>query len=288
MPRFGVHTFVWTPDWDRAGAETAISQAAAAGVDLVEVALLRPAEVDVAHSRELAARHGIALTCSLGLPPEASLPDHPAAAEGFLRQALAVTAGLGAKSLSGVTYGTIGRLTGQAVTEGELDIIAAVLRSVARHAAGLGLTLGLEPCNRYETHLVNTGRQAVSLIERIGEPNLFVHLDTYHMNIEEKGFAAAILDCGPHLRYIHLSESDRGTPGSGNVDWEGVFGGLARIGFDGDMVLESFVHLHPDIARALCVWRPVAPRGAAEVIGKGLPFLRDKARAHGLATTEKP
>jgi D-psicose/D-tagatose/L-ribulose 3-epimerase len=288
MPRFGVHTFVWTPDWDRAGAETAISQAAAAGVDLVEVALLRPAEVDVAHSRDLAARHGIALTCSLGLPPEASLPDHPAAAEGFLRQALAVTAALGATSLSGVTYGTIGRVTGKPVTEQELDIIAAVLRSVARHAAGLGLTLGLEPCNRYETHLLNTGRQAVSLIERIGEPNLFVHLDTYHMNIEEKGFAAAILDCGPHLRYIHLSESDRGTPGSGNVDWEGVFGGLARIGFDGDMVLESFVHLHPDIARALCVWRPVATGGAAEVIGKGLPYLRDKARAHGLARTENP
>ena len=80
----------------------------------------------------------------------------------------------------------------------------------------------------------------------------------------------------------------RGTPGGGNVDWDGVFGGLARIGFDGDMVLESFVHLHPDIARALCVWRPVAAGGAAEVVGTGLPFLRDKARAHGLARTRNP
>ena len=286
MPRFGVHTFVWAPDWDRRGAEAALSQAAAAGVDIVEVALLRPREIDIAHSRELASRHGIALTCSLGLPAEATLPDHPAAAEAFLRQALEVAAALGARSLSGVTYGTIGRVTGQAVTERELDVIARTLKSVARHAAGLGLSLGFEPCNRYETHLLNTGSQAVALIDRIGEPNLFVHLDTYHMNIEEKGFESAIVDCGRHLRYVHLSESDRGTPGSGNVDWDSVFGGLARIGFEGDLVLESFVHLHPDIARALCVWRPVAAGGAAEVIGRGLPFLLDMARRHGLLKPE--
>jgi D-psicose/D-tagatose/L-ribulose 3-epimerase len=156
------------------------------------------------------------------------------------------------------------------------------MKSVARYAAGLGLTLGLEPCNRYETYLLNTGRQAVALIERIGEPNLFVHLDTYHMNIEEKGLEAAIVETGPHLRYIHLSESDRGVPGTGTVDWDGVFRGLARIKFGGDMVLESFVTLHPDIARRLAVWRPVAAGGAAEVIGRGLPFLRAKMRQHGV------
>jgi D-psicose/D-tagatose/L-ribulose 3-epimerase len=281
MPRFGVHTFVWTPDWDRAGAETALRQAAAAGVDLVEVALLRPAEVDVAHSRDLAARHGIALTCSLGLPPEASLPDHPAAAETFLRQALAVTAALGATSLSGVTYGTIGRVTGKPVTEQELDIIAAVLRSVARHAAGLGLTLGLEPCNRYETHLLNTGRQAVSLIERIGEPNLFVHLDTYHMNIEEKGFGHGFRVAGKHCSYVHMSESDRGVPGTGNVHWEDIFKTLKQIGFDGDLVIESFIALPPEIASALCVWRPVA-KSADEVLTHGVPYLKSMARVHGL------
>jgi D-psicose/D-tagatose/L-ribulose 3-epimerase len=282
MPRFGVHSFVWTAEWDHEGADTALSEAAAAGVDIVEVALLRPTSIDVAHTRRLAASHGLSLTCSLGLPPEASLPDHPVAAEAFLGTALEVTAALGAKSLSGVTYGTIGRLSGQPVSERELDIIARSLRSTARRAARLGLTLGFEPCNRYETHLLNTGRQAVALIERIGEPNCFVHLDTYHMNIEEKGFESAMVDCGRHLKYIHLSESDRGTPGTGTVDWDSVFSGLSRIGFAGDMVLESFVHLHPDIARALCVWRPVAAGGAAEVIGRGLPFLIDKARRHGL------
>jgi len=194
-----------------------------------------------------------------------------------------VTAALGAKTLSCVTYGTIGRVSGAAPTEAEYGVLAKTLKSVARYAASLGLMLGFEPCNRYETHLLNTGRQAMTLIERIGEPNLFLHFDTYHMNIEEKGFEAAIVECAKWLKYIHLSESDRGTPGTGNVDWGGIFRGLARIGFAGDMVLESFVHLHPDIGRALSVWHPVAARGTDEVIGEGLPFLREGARKAGIS-----
>jgi D-psicose/D-tagatose/L-ribulose 3-epimerase len=282
MPRLGIHTFVWSADWDRAGAETVIAKAAAAKLDLVEVPLLRPTEIDVAHSKELAARHGIALSCSLGLPAEATLPDRPVEAEAFLKRALDVAAALGARYLGGVTYGTIGRLSGAPPTEVEYATIAKALGPVARHAASLGLDLGLEPCNRYETHLLNTGRQTVRLIERIGEPNIYVHFDTYHMNIEEKGFETPIVETARYLRYIHLSESDRGVPGTGTVDWDSVFRGLARIGFAGDMVLESFVNIHPDIARALAVWRPVAAGGAEEVVGRGVPFLKAKAIQHGV------
>src|SRR3546814_9951218 len=119
------------------------------------------------------------------------------------------------------------------------------------------------------------------MVERIGEDNVFVHLDTYHMNIEKKGFDEAIVEAGRHLRYIHLSESDRGVPGTGTVDWDSVCRGLARIGYAGDMVVESFLTLHPDIARALAVWRPVAA-GPEELERHGLPFLRRMAAAHGL------
>src|SRR5262245_10126694 len=165
MPRLGAHAFVWTADWDRQGAQTAVRAAAAAGLDLVEIPLLRPVEVDVAHSRALAAEHGIAFTCSLGLPAHAAVTEHPGQAEAHLKQALDVAAALGARSLSGVVYGTIGRLSGAPPSEAELATIVRVMRPVARHAAGLGMTLGFEPCNRYETHLLNTGRQAVQLIE---------------------------------------------------------------------------------------------------------------------------
>ncbi|MEQ8968135.1 MAG: sugar phosphate isomerase/epimerase family protein [Azospirillaceae bacterium] len=280
MPRLGAHTFVWAPEWTTETAGRILADAAAAGLGVVEIPLLRPDEIDVAATRELASRHGVGLTCSLGLPPHATLPDHPAEAEAFLSRALEVAAALGSPCLTGVTYSTIGKLTGVPPSEAEYVAIARALRPVADRASALGLRLGMEPCNRYETHLLNLGRQGVELIERIGADNVFVHLDTYHMNIEEKGLAPAIVALGRHLGYLHLSESDRGVPGTGNVDWDGVFAGLAEIGYDGDMVVEAFLHLHPDIARALAVWRPVAP-STSVLIDQGMAFLRGRARAHG-------
>ena len=119
------------------------------------------------------------------------------------------------------------------------------------------------------------------MVEKVGQPNVFVHLDTYHMNIEEKGLANGILAARDHLKYIHLSESDRGVPGTGTIAWDEIFGALAAIGFTGGMALESFITLPPQIASALSVWRPVA-RDAAEVLGDGLPCLRNKAAQYGL------
>ena len=111
---------------------------------------------------------------------------------------------------------------------------------------------------------------------------MFVHLDTYHMNIEEKGFYEPIVNLGPRLRYIHLSESDRGTPGTGNVHWDNVFRGLKDIGYKGGLVMESFVAINEDIAGATAIWRDVV--GDPDVLMQdGLAFLRSKAAEYGLS-----
>ncbi len=281
MVRFGMHSSLWAARWTPDAAEKMVPEAARHGLDVIEIALLAPETIDVEHSRSVLAAHGIAPTCSLGLPEEVTAPLYPDKAEAFLMRALEVAHALGSNTLSGVTYATIGYTSGSPPTEQEYANIARALRPVARRAAEHGMTLGLEPCNRYETHLVNTAEQAVRLIERIGEPNVMIHLDTYHMNIEEKGFAHGIRSAGEHLRYIHLSESDRGVPGTGTVDWDATFAALAETGFAGDMVIESFVTLPPEIARALSVWRPVAD-SAEQVLQEGVPFLRDLAQKHGL------
>lgn len=281
MPRFGAHAFIWSAQWNPQAAEQVISGAAAAGLDFVEIPLLRPDEFDAGLTRGLLERHGLGCTCSLGLPVEATLPDYPEAATRFLIHAFDVAHQTGSEVLSGVTYATLGALSGRAPSESDYNTIAKALKPVARHAATLGMRLGLEPVNRYETYLVNLGSQAVDLIDRIGEPNVFVHLDTYHMNIEERGFERPIIGVGKHLGYIHLSESDRGTPGLGNVHWDEVFSGLNTIGFDGDLVMESFVALNPDIARATCMWRDVVGDPEA-LVRDGLTFLRGKAREYGL------
>lgn len=281
MQGFGVHTSMWTMNWDRAGAEQAVAEAKRYKMDFIEIALLNPAGVDAPHTRALLARNDLRAVCSLGLPQHAWASVNPDAAIEHLTFALDVTAALGAEALSGVTYGGIGERTGLPPTERELDNVARALAAAARHAKSLGLQFGIEPVNRYETHLINTGWQAVAMIEKVGADNIFVHLDTYHMNIEEKGAANGILDAREHLRYIHLSESDRGTPGEGTCDWDEVYAALAAIGFKGGLAMESFINMPPEIAHGLSVWRPVA-KDFEEVMGNGLPFLRNKARQYKL------
>ena len=281
MQGFGVHTSMWTMSWDRAGCEKAVSKAVSYGMDFLEIALLDPPSVDADHSRKVLEAAEMRAVCSLGLPEAVWASRNPDGAVEFLTVALDKCAAIGAEALSGVVYGGIGERSGQPPTQTELDNVANALARAAKHAKSLGLAFGIEPVNRYETHLLNTGWQAVEMIERIGADNMFVHLDTYHMNIEEKGIAQGIIDARDHLRYIHLSESDRGTPGAGTIAWDEVFGALRAIGFKGGLAMESFINMPPEIAVGLSVWRPVAS-GEAEVMDNGLPFLRNKARQYGL------
>ncbi|MCU0831539.1 MAG: sugar phosphate isomerase/epimerase [Rhizobiaceae bacterium] len=281
MKGFGVHTSMWTMHWDKPGAERAVAAAVEAGMDFIEIALLSPAIVDAAHSRALLERHALPACCSLGLPPGAWASVNPDQAKAFLTLALEKTAAMGAEALTGVTYGGIGERTGVPPTEAERDNVARVLAFAAAKAKALGLGFGIEPVNRYENHILNTAEQAVAMIEMVGADNIFVHLDTYHMNIEERGIAQGILKARGHLRYIHLSESDRGTPGAGNVRWDEIFAALAAIGFDGGLAMESFIDMPPEVAYGLAVWRPVA-ESRDVVLGEGLPFLRNKARQYGL------
>lgn len=281
MKGFGVHTSMWTMAWDHAGAERAVAAAVDYKMDFIEVALLSPEKVDAAHSRRLLEKHGMPAVCSLGLPEGKHASKHPEAALEFLKLALDQTAAIGALALTGVTYGGIGERTGVPPTEAERDNIARVMVEAAAYAKKLGLELGIEPVNRYENHILNTGWQAVEMVERVGADNLFIHLDTYHMNIEERGLALGILDAAKYLRYIHLSESDRGTPGSGNVRWDEIFGALKAVGFTGGLAMESFIDMPPEVAFGLAVWRPVA-ESRDVVMGEGLPFLRNKARQYGL------
>lgn len=281
MKGFGVHTSMWTMTWDPKGAAEAIAAARETGMDFIEIALLDPPSADAEHSRKLLEQAELPAVCSLGLPEEVWASHNPDGAIDFLKTAIDKTAGMGALALSGVTYGGIGERSGLPPTSHELDNVARALGGAAQYAKDAGILFGIEPVNRYETHLINTAAQGVAMIEKVGSDNIFLHLDTYHMNIEEKGAGNGILDGRDHLRYIHLSESDRGTPGEGTCDWDEIYATLAAIGFDGGLAMESFINMPPEIAHGLSVWRPVA-ESHTEVMGKGLPFLRNKARQYRL------
>lgn len=267
-----MHVFAAAPAWDEGAIRAILPDLAANRVRVLEIPLLDPAEIDPAAIRAFVEEAGILPVCSLGLPEDIDVIADPDAGLAFLEPAFEAAASVGAGELTGVTYGTIGKISGSPRTQAEFDGTARFIARAAKAAGRRGLKLGIEPCNRYETHIMNTGSDARAFCEAVGAENVFVHLDTYHMNIEETSFAQGIRDCGEFLGYVHLSESNRGTPGTGTVDWSEVYGALAESGFDGITTLESMNHVHPAIASALAIWRPVAA-DSADVIGRGLPFL---------------
>ena len=280
-PAFGAHAFIWAGEWSREGAERVISGAASAGLDFVEIPLLDPKTMDVEHTLALLESYEVGCSCSLGLPREVHLPFDPGGAERFLAEAVELTAALGSSVLTGCLYTHLGTLTGKPPEPEELESVARVLKSTARRAAGYGVELGVEAVNRYETYLINLASQTSDVLDAIDEPNVFAHLDTYHMNIEEKGFYEPIVSLGPRLRYIHLSESDRGTPGTGNVHWDEVFRGLEDASYEGALVMESFAAVNEAIIGATALWRDVVGDPDA-LVTDGLAFLRTKAAEHGL------
>jgi sugar phosphate isomerase/epimerase len=123
-------------------------------------------------------------------------------------------------------------------------------QAVAQFAQGLGVQIGLEPVNRYETYLVNTCEQALRLKKMIGLANVKVHLDTYHMNIEEVSIPAALREAGPLVGHLHFADSNRGPVGTGHTDMTPVVGALRDIGFRGCASAEAFPWPDPDAAAA--------------------------------------
>lgn len=276
MQGFGIHAMMWTTVWDHAGAERAIAGAARYKQDYIEIPLIDIPTVDAQQTRTLLEKYHLRAVCSLVLPERAWASARPDAAIEHLTAAIDKAKEIGAEALTGVTYGGTSERTGFPPTLAEYDNLTRALGTAARHAKTLGLEFGIEAVNRYESHLINSAEQAVALIERIGLDNLFVHLDTFHMNMEEKGIANGIIAARNHLKCMHMSESDRGTPGFGNIAWDEIYAALAAIGFKGLLTLESFVTMQAEMAGAISTWRPVA-RDADEVLDKGVAFLRDKA-----------
>jgi D-psicose/D-tagatose/L-ribulose 3-epimerase len=280
-PAFGAHAFIWAGEWTPEGAERVISGAADAGLDFVEIPLLDPGSIDVEHTRSLLERYSLGCSCSLGLPPEVHLPSNPEGALRFLDLAVETTAALGSPMLTGCLYTHVGTLTGKPPETAEIELVVRILKRTARRAAEYGVELGVEAINRYETYLINLASQAGGLLDRIDEPNVFVHLDTYHMNIEEKGFYEPIVSLGSRLGYIHLSESDRGTPGTANVHWDEVFRGLGEIDYDGALAMESFAAVNEALIGATALWRDVVGDPDA-LVRDGLAFLRARGKEHGV------
>ncbi len=273
MPKFGAHAFLWIDEWTTEKGNKAIRSVADSGFDLIEIPLLRPHEFNAAtHRKELKAS-GLAVTASITLPKDAHMPEQPERAKRFLLEALNKLEAIGGTYLCGPLAYQAGKFSGKPPTTSERQVVIETLGSVAEEARKRGIALGLEVLNRYETYMCNTLAAGRTIIKAIGADNLSLHANTYHMNIEEAGFATPLAEVADVLGYVHISESHRGQPGSGTVNWEQVFQGLATAHYTGPLVIDVFAAPAADLAAAMCLWRPLhtSPTHLAQ---EGLAFLR--------------
>ena len=191
----GCHALVWTGTFDPDGIRLSVSRTKQAGFDLVEFPLMDPFTFDTAVAKAALAQHGMAASASLGLSPSTDVssedPAIVAAGEKLLLRALEVVAELGGTQLCGVIYSAMKKYMDPLTEQGLANSIDTIGK-VADRAAELGLSIALEVVNRYETNILNTGRQALAYVEKVGRSNVAVHLDSYHMNIEESDMYAPV------------------------------------------------------------------------------------------------
>jgi D-psicose/D-tagatose/L-ribulose 3-epimerase len=237
-----------------------------AGMDFVELLVPDPGELDLADTRRaiLDAGLGVVLAARVNLARDLASADPASHAAGvrYLEDCVEVATKLGARIVGGPLYGAPLVFAGRApapVAEDErlrrIDRVVDGLRRAARRAEAAGVTLAVEPLNRFETDFANTTRHGLDLVERVGSRSVGALLDTFHMNMEDPDIAAAILDAGDRLVHFQANENHRGFVGSGHVDWTAVARALLRVGYRGPITLEPFRRNEHRIGVPLAQWR---------------------------------
>lgn len=258
--KFGVHSLVFSDRWTDESAPVICRTAADIGYELIEVLMFDPATLDREATRRAIRETGLGLRLGMALSPDADMSsDDPATArrgEQTVALALEIAADLGAPGVSGICYAAFGTYA-KPQSDEQVARVADALQRLDQRAGELGVRLGIEPVNRYESYMVNTLDQAAALIERAGGRNLFVHMDTFHMAIEEADISATISRNASRLGYAHVADSHRGRLGTGNFDLSGYMRALAASGYDGDFTFEGFSSrvLGPDLVAGVRLWR---------------------------------
>jgi D-psicose/D-tagatose/L-ribulose 3-epimerase len=281
--RFGASTFIWESPFGDDKMYLA-RHVADLGFDVLEICIEDPNLVSTSAVRDAAEEAGMRISVCGAFGPDRDVshedPELRRLGVDYLKFCVDLASEVDSPNVIGPMYSATGkaRLLPEGEREQQRNWAAESLREVADYAGERNVGLAMEPLNRFETDLMNTVKQGLDLCERIGRDNVGLLLDTFHMNIEEKSIPDAIRAAGNRVFHFHSCENDRGAPGSGHVEWDGVFEALSDVGFDGMIVIESFTPEIKEIARAVSTWRPVA-RSGDDLARDGLAFLKESLSA---------
>ena len=280
--RFGINSFLYTSPFTTDSVKL-FPKFVKWGFDTVEIPVEAPEHIDPAKVKAAADKAGIAIgsICACMGPGRdfRGTPEEQATGMAYCKALVDQAAIMGCPRLIGPIYSVVGKADAvePAQQKEEFKLVVKNLKELAAYAAAKGITLCIEPLNRFETDFLNTCDQGLRLVRAVKSPAVKLHLDTFHMNIEEKDQAAAIRKAGKLLGHFHACGSDRGTPGGDHTAWPAIVKALRDVRYKGDVVIESFTTDVKVIARAAAIWRRIEPR-RNDIAVKGLAFLRKAFR----------
>jgi len=276
----GINAWCWGAPITTDRLEEIAPHAADMGFDMVEIPIESVGDLDYERGREILEENGLDASTVVAMTEDRDLlvEDEATRANGraYVRECIEASATLGATNLVGPLYAAVGRTWKQAAEEREEDIelLADQLSELAAYADDHGVVLCVEPLNRFETSFLNTTEQAVEVIDRVDSDACQLLLDTFHMNIEEKSFQAAIEHGGSRVAHVHANGNDRGAPGNDHLPWEDIAASLQGVGYDGPLVIETFTPEVESIAKAAAIWRTLEP-SQDRLASDGLAFLQE-------------
>ena len=275
---FGINTFLFASPFTNDTVKL-FPQFKSWGFDSVEICLEHASHIDPVFVKAELDKNGLAChTFCAAMGPGHDLrgtPQQQESALNYLKSLLDVMATMGVGMLVGPLYSSVGRADAVPAEEyrEQWQTVVGHLKTLAAYAQDRNLTLALEPLNRFETDFLNTVDQALQLIADIGSPAVFLHFDTFHMNIEEKFQDKAILKAGKLLGHVHACGCDRGIPGNDHTDWNGIKQALQQVGYSKEVSIESFTQDVKVIAKAAAIWRKIESSQEA-IAADGVQFLR--------------
>jgi D-psicose/D-tagatose/L-ribulose 3-epimerase len=277
--KFGVNTFVWVSPCTTQAIRDLAPNVKAMGLDILELAVEDPDLIVVNVVYEILKENRLeAIVCGAFGPNRNISSPNPGIRENarqYILWLIDAAAQLGSATICGPMYSAVGKdHIDDPIERGEeWQRAVSGIRDMAEIAQKKNVKLAMEPLNRFETDMLNVVSQGLQFIEETGMDNVGLHLDTFHMHLEEKDSAAAIRNAGTKIFHFHACENDRGVPGTGQVRWNEIAKALKDVNYQGPVVIESFTNQVTEIARAVCIWREIAPSQDA-IAGQGLAFLR--------------
>ena len=274
--QFGINTFLWTENFGSKDFHL-LSEIRRHGYDGIEVSLFRPTDFEAAAIQKALKENELQCTVCSVLLKEFSLLSEDATVRkntiAHLADCIKATAEAGANIIAGPLYSPVGYLPGRRRNTEEWKRAVDAYQQLGPVLSAHNVQLAIEPLNRFETYFLNTTEDAVKLCTEVNHSNVGILWDTFHANIEEKNIGEALRATGHHLKHVHTCENDRGTPGSGHVDWDGVALALRQLNYNGWLTIESFGFSLGDLAAAASIWRDLAAT-PDEIAWKGIEFLK--------------